>query len=71
MDPRILELQYRVEHEHADGSWGALVEEGPPLDSAETDPERRWSLRRVFRCTSCDQLVTLTEGDDTASPDGG
>jgi hypothetical protein len=27
MDQRLLQLQYRVEHEHADGSWGEMVED--------------------------------------------
>jgi len=30
MDQRMLELQYRVEHEHPDGSWGQMVEEERP-----------------------------------------
>jgi hypothetical protein len=68
-DPRILQLQYQVEHEHADGSWGQLVEERRPLDSAEDDPERGWSLRRIFRCTTCDETVAITPAEDAPSPD--
>jgi hypothetical protein len=69
MDPRILELQYRVEHEHNDGSWGTMVEEGPQDDAAAHDPERLWTLRRTFRCTACGEVVTLSPGSDPAAPD--
>ena len=71
MDQRILELQYEVEHEHADGSRGQMVEERSPRDAADTDPERGWSLRRVFRCTVCNDVVTLTRGREPGAPDGG
>ena len=69
MDQRILELQYEVEHEHADGSRGQMVEERSPHDAADTDPERGWSRRRVFRCTVCNDLVTLTQEPDAVAPD--
>ena len=72
MDQRMLELQYRVEHEHPDGSWGQMVEEEtPPHDAVETDPERGWSLRRVFRCTACNDVVTLAREPDAVAPDAG
>ena len=71
MDPRILQLEYRIQHEHRDGSWGEMAEERAPHDSAQTDPEREWSLRRVFRCTACDEVVTLTPGTEPGSPDAG
>jgi hypothetical protein len=70
MDPRLLQLQYSVEHEHADGSWGELTEEeSAPHDSAEHDPERAWSLRRIFRCASCGERVALTPGNGSPPPD--
>jgi hypothetical protein len=72
MDPRLLELQYRVEHEHADGSWGQMVEEErPPHDAAEIDPERGWSLRRVFRCTACNEVVAVAPDREPVAPDAG
>ena len=42
-----------------------------PHDAAETDPERGWSLRRVFRCTVCNDVVTLTRDRDAGAPDAG
>jgi hypothetical protein len=71
MDQRLLQLQYRVEHEHADGSWGEMVEDRSAHDPADTDPERKWSLKRVFRCTSCNEVVTLMSEDQAVSPDAG
>jgi hypothetical protein len=72
MDQRLLQLQYRVEHGHADGSWGDMVEEREPHDAADTDPEQTWSVRRVFRCTSCNEIVRITEdGEPATAPDAG
>ena len=68
MDQRLLQLQYRVEHEHSDGSWGQLVEDRS-RDASANDPERSWALRRIFRCTTCGDVVTLTPGEETAPPD--
>ena len=73
MDQRMLELQYRVEHEHPDGSWGQMVEdERPPHDAAETDPERGW-MQRTFRCVSCGEVMRLLSRKDatgeTPAPD--
>jgi hypothetical protein len=65
---RLREFQYTVEHQHADGSWGAMVEDRSHHDAAAHDPERDW-IRRVFRCTSCEEVVALTSGERTAAPD--
>lgn len=64
MDFRTLEIAYRIDHRHKDGSWGEMVEDRAHHDPAAHDPERRWSMRRIFRCTSCDEAVTLVPGDD-------
>ena len=69
MDQRLNRLQYRVEHEHSDGSWGQLIEEQARDDVAANDPERTWAWRRIFRCTTCDDTVTLTPGDGSVPPD--
>jgi hypothetical protein len=69
MDQRIQQLQYRVEHEHSDGSWGQLVEQPAHHDAADHDPERGWSLRRIFRCTTCDEVMAITPTEDAPSPD--
>jgi hypothetical protein len=69
MDQRLLQLAYRVEHQHSDGSWGEMTEVRPAHDSAEHDPERSWSLRRIYRCEKCREVVTLTPGEDTPTSD--
>ena len=68
MDQRLLQLQYRVEHEHSDGSWGEMAEDRSHHDPSDHDPERSWSLRRIFRCASCGETVALTPGEG-AAPD--
>jgi hypothetical protein len=70
MDQARIELNYRVEHRHHDGSWGEMVEDrSRHHDSTAHDPERNWGLRRIFRCTSCDEAVTLIPGDAGAEPE--
>jgi len=36
------EYQYRVEHQHNDGSWSGLAEDASNNDAAGDDPERGW-----------------------------
>lgn len=62
------EYQFRLEHQHSDGSWSELVEDHSHHDSAAHDPERGW-VRRLFRCTSCNELVALTPREGTPAPD--
>jgi len=64
MDQARIELNYRVEHRHGDGSWGEMLEEQSHHDPAAHDPERNWGIRRLFRCTSCDESVTLVSGEE-------
>jgi hypothetical protein len=60
MDPaRLVEIEYRVSHRHNDGSSSPMVEVTSHHDAAEHDPERRWGLRRIFRCTSCAESITI------------
>ena len=68
MNPASLEYIYRVEHRHKDGSWGEMVEDRSHHSPADHDPERGWGLRRIFRCTSCDEAVTLNPGEESSSP---
>jgi hypothetical protein len=56
---RAAEVQYRIEHQHGDGSWAPMVEERSHHDSADHDPERSWGQRRLFRCTKCDESVLI------------
>ena len=55
------EIYYRLQHRHKDGSWGDM--EQAPRSSASQDPERKWGISRLFRCTSCDEGVTLVPPD--------
>ena len=61
---RFAEIQYRIEHRHKDGAWGAMEEQSTHHGAAEHDPERGWLRQRIFRCTSCDYQVTLVEPQD-------
>jgi hypothetical protein len=70
MDPRIMLSTFRVEHGHRDGSWGVMVEERSPHDSADLDPERRWGRRRIFKCSSCDEAMSIeSDTPDPTRPD--
>ena len=61
---RIVEMALRIEHRHSDGSWGELTEDRSHHSPSDHDPERRWGLRRIFRCTSCDEAVTIIDGEE-------
>ena len=62
------EYQFTVEHQHSDGSWSPLLEDTSHRDSAAHDPERGW-LRRVFRCTTCNETVALKADPAAKAPD--
>lgn len=66
---RFTQVEYQVRHRHDDGSWGEMLEERSHHDPSAHDQERSWSLRRIFRCSSCPEAVTLipgAEGDAVA-----
>ncbi len=68
---RFIESQYRFEHRHEDGSWSQMVEQPAHNDPDAHDQERAWGFRRIFRCESCGEAVTLvpgTEGDAVPEP---
>ena len=71
MDPNLrIAQEFRIEHRHSDGTWSPLEpnHHGP----AEHDAERSWLKRTIYRCPSCDQTVTVTEGvveDGPPEPD--
>jgi hypothetical protein len=66
---RIVEMALRIEHQHSDGTWGEMIEDHRPHHSpANHDPERRWGFHRIFRCTSCDEAVTIASGDEGEPP---
>jgi hypothetical protein len=63
MDPNIrIAQELRVEHLHNDGTWSPL--EPSHHDSTDHDAERSWLRRKIFRCTTCDEQVAVTEGVD-------
>jgi hypothetical protein len=41
-------------------------------DSADHDAERSWLRRTIFRCTACDERVSVTNGglDEDGLPEG-
>ncbi len=70
MDQARLELQYRIDHLHRDGSWGEMVEDRSHHSPSDHDPERAWGLRRIFRCSSCEESATIVPGDEGGLPIG-
>ena len=61
MDPNFrIAQELRLEHLHSDGSWSPL--ERMHHDSADHDSERSWLKRTIFRCSTCDEQVRVTEG---------
>jgi hypothetical protein len=64
MDPALrAEIEYRIQHRHADGTWGDMhpVAAHSPADR---DPERGWGFRRIYKCASCDEQITIGSDDD-------
>ena len=63
---QLVEYQFTVEHQHKDGSWSELAEDhhGAPAH----DPERGW-VQRIFRCTTCPEIVALKSREKTPPPD--
>ena len=66
---RILEMAYRIDHRHPDGSWGEMVEDRSPHSPVDHDPEKSWSRFRIFRCTSCDAKVMIAEDGGQPVPE--
>jgi hypothetical protein len=50
------EFEYRVEHQHKDGSWSGLDEDRSHHGAAANDMERGW-VERIFRCTTCPEIM--------------
>ena len=53
------EINYRIQHRHRDGTWTDMHPVGHH-GPADHDPERSWGFRRLFRCDSCGETVTLS-----------
>ena len=68
MEKTTFEVYYKVSHRHKDGGWGDM-EEVPSHHSAPAhDKERMWGIGRLFRCTSCDEDVTLVPPGSGTEP---
>jgi hypothetical protein len=61
---RFQELEYEISHRHDDGRMTRMEEQRPHHDAAEHDPERAWSRHRIFRCTACEESVTVIPGEE-------
>jgi hypothetical protein len=53
----------KLMHRHGDDGWGVMAEQ-PHHDQAAHDPERALLKARVFRCTSCDEVVYVADDAD-------
>lgn len=63
MDPNVrIAQEFRIDHQHEDGSRSPM--EPAHHDSASHDGERSWLKRTTFRCTTCDETVTVTDAGD-------
>jgi hypothetical protein len=68
MDQNRFNEMYRIEHRHKDGSWAEMAEVRSHHDAAEHDPERSWGIRRLFRCKTCEEELTISPGGEGAGP---
>lgn len=59
---RFGQVEYQLRHRHDDGSWAEMDEDRSHHDPAAHDQERSWGVRRIFRCRSCPEAVTLIPG---------
>jgi hypothetical protein len=64
MDPNVrIAQELLLEHRHSDGSWTPMKRVDP--DSTNHDAERSWLHRTIFRCSTCDEEVSVsTNGDE-------
>ena len=66
---RLAEAQLRLQHRHADGSWGTL-EPRRHHTAVEHDPEREWEEGRVYECPTCDEVVRVGPAVQGSDPTG-
>jgi hypothetical protein len=58
----IRDIEFMIRHRHTDGSYAEMLPDRPHHDAPDHDPERSWGHRRIFRCATCDEAVTLVPG---------
>jgi hypothetical protein len=61
---RFPELEFEISHRHSDGTLGRMEEQPRHHDPADHDQERQWGRHRIFRCTACEESVTLIPGEE-------
>jgi hypothetical protein len=70
MDANIRIIQaMRLEHHHSDGSWSPMepIHQG----QADHDAERGWLKGLIFRCKTCQEEVSVTQGfEEEGGPEG-
>ena len=59
------ELQLHFQHRHSDGSWGTFEPQPDSHDAADHDPERAWPEGRIYKCSSCDEMIAVTDPLDS------
>jgi hypothetical protein len=54
---RVRLAEYQIGHRHKDGAWGEMQ----PVEhtNVDHDPERRWGLGKLFKCTSCEEWAFI------------
>jgi hypothetical protein len=70
MDANIHIVQaMRLEHHHSDGSWSPM--EPIHHGQADHDAERGWLKGLIFRCKTCQEEVSVTQGfEEEGEPEG-
>lgn len=68
MTMRVPELEPQLMHRHNDGSWAEMVSEPAHHGAPEHDPERGWGRWRIFRCKTCEEVLTVHPGEIEVPP---
>lgn len=66
---RLAEAPLRLQHRHADGTWGTL-EPRPGRTATDHDAERTWDEGRIYACPTCDEEVRVGPAVEGSDPDG-
>ena len=46
-----------------DGSWAEMDSQPAHHDATQHDPERDWGRWRIFRCRTCEEVLTVHQGE--------
>jgi hypothetical protein len=63
---RVRLAEYQIGHRHKDGAWGEML----PVEhtNVDHDPERRWGLGKLFKCTSCEEWAFIQPAGSDGEP---